>query len=49
VNTFVGAYDSPGVSRQIKFTPNGDLDAGSSVVWAYTVRGGSIYKDKVIA
>jgi branched-chain amino acid transport system substrate-binding protein len=49
VNTFVGAYDGPGVSRQIKFTPTGDLDGASSVVWAYVVRGGSIYKDKVIA
>ncbi|WP_203929398.1 ABC transporter substrate-binding protein [Virgisporangium ochraceum] len=49
VNAFVGAYDSQGVSRQIKFTPTGDLDTSTPTVWSYVVRGGSIYKDRVVA
>jgi ABC-type branched-subunit amino acid transport system substrate-binding protein len=49
VNAFVGAYDQQGVSRQIKFTPTGDLDPSTPTVWAYVVRGGSIYKDRVVA
>jgi ABC-type branched-subunit amino acid transport system substrate-binding protein len=49
VNTFVGAYDGQGVSRQIKFTPTGDLDTANPTVWAYVVRGGTIYKDRVIS
>jgi branched-chain amino acid transport system substrate-binding protein len=49
VNAHVGAYDGQGVSRQIKFSPTGDIDTSTPAVWAYVVRGGSIYKDKVIA
>jgi branched-chain amino acid transport system substrate-binding protein len=49
VNAFVGAYDGQGVSRQIKFTPTGDIVATAPAVWAYLVRDGSIYKDRVIA
>jgi branched-chain amino acid transport system substrate-binding protein len=49
VNTFVNAYDGQGVSRQIKFTGTGDLNAPNPTVWAYLVKGGTIYKDRVIA
>lgn len=49
VNAFAGAYNKPGVSRDIKFTANGDLEAATPNVWAYVVRDGAIYKDRVIA
>jgi branched-chain amino acid transport system substrate-binding protein len=49
VLAYVNAYDGEGVSRRIKFTPNGDLVYAAPHIWAYQVRNGSVYKDQVMA
>jgi ABC-type branched-subunit amino acid transport system substrate-binding protein len=48
VLAYVNGYSGDGVSRRIKFATNGDLMSGAPNMWAYTVRGGSVYKDRVI-
>jgi branched-chain amino acid transport system substrate-binding protein len=45
---FVNAYSGRGISRDIKFTVNGDLDVSNLQIWAYKVQGGYVEKDQVI-
>jgi ABC-type branched-subunit amino acid transport system substrate-binding protein len=45
---FVHRYNAQGVSRQIKFTSDGDLDPAIPIVWAYLVKNGGVVKDQVI-
>ncbi len=45
---FVNAYSGRGISRDIKFTVNGDLDVKNLQIWAYKVQGGYVDSDQVI-
>jgi branched-chain amino acid transport system substrate-binding protein len=45
---FVNAYSGRGISRDIKFTVNGDLDVANLQIWAYKVQGGYVEKDQAI-
>jgi branched-chain amino acid transport system substrate-binding protein len=45
---YVNAYSGRGVSREVKFTVNGDLDVANLQIWAYKVQGGYVVSDRVI-
>jgi len=45
---FLNAYTGRGISRDIKFTVNGDLDVSNLQIWAYKVQGGYVEKDQAI-
>lgn len=45
---WVDAYDEPGITSQIRFTPTGELVNSSVTVWAYQVRDGVIVADQKI-
>ncbi len=46
VLSFVAAYDKPGVTKQLKFTPTGE--SAEVAVWSYLVKGGKIVPDQEI-
>ncbi|MGL5827960.1 MAG: branched-chain amino acid ABC transporter substrate-binding protein [Angustibacter sp.] len=46
VLSFVGTYDKPGVTKQLKFTPKGE--SAEVAVWSYLVKGGKIVPDQEI-
>ncbi|MEJ3748107.1 branched-chain amino acid ABC transporter substrate-binding protein [Actinomycetes bacterium KLBMP 9797] len=40
--SWVDSYDKLGVSKHIKFTPEGDVDPTKVVIWAYEIKSGAI-------
>lgn len=45
---WVRAYDKQGVSKYLKFDPNGDVDRSRVVIWAYEVKGGQFVAQQEI-
>ncbi|WFE48804.1 branched-chain amino acid ABC transporter substrate-binding protein [Micromonospora sp. WMMD1155] len=45
---YVSAYDQPGITTRIAFTPSGELTASSITVWAYRVRDTQILGERPI-
>ncbi|GLZ01784.1 branched-chain amino acid ABC transporter substrate-binding protein [Actinoplanes sp. NBRC 103695] len=45
---WVDAYDKQGVSKNIKFDQNGDVDKSKVVVWSYKITGGKITPEQEI-
>jgi branched-chain amino acid transport system substrate-binding protein len=45
---WVDAYNKAGLTKTIKFDEKGEVDASNVVIWAYTVKGGSVVADQEI-
>ncbi|MFV2103566.1 branched-chain amino acid ABC transporter substrate-binding protein [Micromonospora sp. LOL_024] len=45
---FVSAYEGPGLTTTVRFTPSGELVDSSVTVWAYQVRGRALVADQPI-
>lgn len=46
--SFVNSYDRDGVTKHIKFSPNGEIAKSEIVIWAYKITNGEIVKDQKI-
>lgn len=42
---WVNAYNTPGLTKTIKFAETGDVEAANVIIWAYVVKGGKITPD----
>jgi len=48
MNEFIDNYEGQGVTKQIRFQENGELDESVIEIWAYRVENGQIVQDQVI-